>query len=216
MNINDAIDAAIANIAGDQNALDDKLLRYYRANGATSLDLDDAEREFLFARGIGAQYNTEENSDPFFSNTVNWNENGGWAVAAGEAVATNLLAGNYITPTSNFTATDTYLLEMKIESISGGGVWFAANAVQISPKYTTPGTHRIEVAVTAGQTPGIIGDVGVNAVLTKFSRRQNIAVHGLYGNQINDLWEFYLRTSKGYSGALDDMKYLYWTTGPRP
>jgi hypothetical protein len=50
MHINDAIDAAIPNV-GIANHINDKLLRYYLANGAVSLALDDAEREFLIARG---------------------------------------------------------------------------------------------------------------------------------------------------------------------
>lgn len=54
MNLNDAINAAIPDIAGAQNHINDKLLRYYKANGATSNDLRDAELQFLVARGVPA------------------------------------------------------------------------------------------------------------------------------------------------------------------
>lgn len=50
MHINDAINAAIPDAAGS-NALNDKLLRYYLANGAATPVLDQAELEFLVARG---------------------------------------------------------------------------------------------------------------------------------------------------------------------
>lgn len=53
MNINDAINAAIPNIAGIANQINDKLLRFYQANGAVSGDIQDAERQFLIARGVG-------------------------------------------------------------------------------------------------------------------------------------------------------------------
>jgi len=51
--INDAFNAAIADVA-NKNSLQEKLLRYYQANGATSNDVQDAEVEFLNARLIAA------------------------------------------------------------------------------------------------------------------------------------------------------------------
>jgi len=56
--INDAINAAIPDVVATQNAINDKLLRYYQTNGATSGEIDDAEYQFLVARGeVPAQVN---------------------------------------------------------------------------------------------------------------------------------------------------------------
>ena len=45
---------------------------------------------------------------------------------------------------------------------------------------------------------------------------KGLTANGFPGNQMNDLWDFYLRVYKGFTGSLDDMKYKYWKDGPRP
>jgi hypothetical protein len=45
--LNDAINAAIPDVVGGDNSINGKLLRHYKANGATSNDLQDAEYQFL-------------------------------------------------------------------------------------------------------------------------------------------------------------------------
>lgn len=33
---------------------------------------------------------------------------------------------------------------------------------------------------------------------------------------LDDMWEQYLRVTKGFTGSVDDMKARYWESGPRP
>lgn len=212
--INDAIDAAIVNVGATQNAIQDKLLRFYQANGAVSGDLDDAEFEFLIARGAGLVLGAELVADGNFLASAAWTEGVGWVAGGGKATinGTNVAVSDNVN-TGSFLAVSSALL-LHITSITAGSLQLFAGATAVGPVLTTPGFYRSILTPAAGLIT-IRGAIGTIAEVKQLSVRSVTAFNsGLL--QVNDMWEYYLRVTKGFTGALDDMLFTYWTVGPRP
>ena len=220
MHINDAINAAIADVAGDQNALPEKLLRYYLANGAVSLDRDDAEYEFLVAQGAIAVPGIELVSDPYFQAPADWTPGLGWSVSGGAAhVDGTQISASALVNINTIPGAGSGESILQIRSITpgsaGGGVVVGSGVTAFTPVYDTPGLHR-DYAISFG-----VGDIRIVASPGTIASLRQVSLRGSGTGstrlkQINDGWEAYLRLIKGYSGTLDDMLYQYWTVGPRP
>lgn len=212
--INDAIDLAIANV-GTANQLNDKLLRYYQANGATSNDLDDAEREFLLANGAGNTLGAEQIVDPTFTNTSFWTEGVGWTVAnpGARIDGTNVALSVLSASGASVPFTGLNLVEMTIVNYIQGSIQLGAGAFR-GETFNSNGVHQVYTELSITGVPLIEASIGAKMDVTKLSVRKVIGGNTQF--HINDMWEYFLRVTKGYSGALDDMQYRYWTVGPRP
>lgn len=217
--INDAINAAIPD-SGALNDLADKLLRFYQANGAVSLDLQDAEYQFLVARGAAPVLGVERVQNGTFTSGASWTPGTGWTISGNAArIDGSQVTFSMLQNTGVFAGSGQELIQIDIQSIvptAGLGVEVDDGATAFTPVYTTPGRMRM-IGVIAGP-PGPIAikaAPGVKAVITALSV-QDITALNSGTNKLQDMWEWYLRTVKGYTGALDDMRLQYWTTGPRP
>lgn len=215
--INDAINAAIANIAGDQNALPDKLLRYYLANGAVSLDRDVAEYEFLVARGAALVLGAEEVVDPTFTASTAWTEDVGWVAGTNKTTVNGTQVGIAYNTNSAAITAGQKVMELYLDSIRNGVISVEVAAAPVGGAfntYSTPGIHRRLFTAVAGAAR-LAASIDAVGQVSRLSIRP-VTTLGSGKNQMNDMWEYYLRVTKAYTGALDDMLLTYWTTGPRP
>jgi hypothetical protein len=209
MHINDAI---LAKTAG--KTVQEGMLAYYLANGATSLDLDDAEREYLLANGAGFTEGTELVTDPGFGNTVNWNEGAGWSLLAGLAIITPQAAKSSISSGTGITLLSgtRYIFRVNITNVEAGSVEVGLGALRLGVAFDAVG-YNIETRTISGSNktgvPLLEADIGSDMQITEFSIKAQTG--GNIEQHINDLWDYYLRVVKGYTGSLDDMKMKFWT-----
>jgi hypothetical protein len=73
--------------------------------------------------------------------------------------------------------------------------------------------YNIETRTISGGNkngvPLLEADIGSDMQITEFSIKEQTG--GNIEQHINDLWEYYLRVVKGYTGSLDDMKLQFWS-----
>lgn len=209
MHLNDAI---LAKTGGPTVA--DGLLAYYRANGATSLQKNDAEREFLLANGAGFTEGTEMVTDPGFGNTANWTEGAGWSLLAGLAIITPQAAKSPISSGTSIQLLSgtRYIFRVNITNVEAGSVEVGLGGLRLGVSFDTVG-YNIETRTISGGNkngvPLLEADIGSDMQITEFSIKAQTG--GNIEQHINDLWEYYLRVVKGYTGSLDDMKLKFWS-----
>lgn len=210
MHLNDAILAKTGGPTVQQG-----MLAYYLANGATSLQLNDAEREYLLANGAGFTEGAELVTDPGFSNTVYWNEGAGWSLLAGMAVIVPQASKTVISSTTGITLVSgkRYIFEGTITNAVSGSIEVGVGAARLGVSWDAPGVNWETKTNISGSNltgaPLLEADIGTQMEITNFSIREQIS--GNIEQHINDLWEYYLRVVKGYTGSLDDMKLKFWS-----
>jgi hypothetical protein len=215
VHINDAINAAIPDV-GAANQIEDKLLRFYQSNGATSGQIDDAERQFLLANGAGVTLGAEQITDPTFLNTANWTEGLGWSVGfPGALINGNNVANSIISSTTPFVGVGRDQVEVTISNYVSGSLQLGIGAFRGEVVFGN-GVHQF-IADLAGRNgvPLLEAAPFSQMLVDKFSVR-SIQASDNINFQLNDMWEYYFRVVKGYTGSLDDMEMEYWTVGPRP
>lgn len=189
------------------------LLAWYKAGGAVSDDLDDAEREFLIEQG-GLALLPEQMADPEFSQPLEWTAGTGWVVEDGRAIC------NGLQPTPSLIAAavpQAFDGINRVEIISqialDGDFFFVLGTIRLQLFNTDAGSHRRFVDLT-GQSgsPSIEAAAGAASRFESFSIRQ-LASATTSNYQTNDMWDAYLR-SLGYTGALPDMWLAYWSAQP--
>ena len=209
--INDAIRAALG--PGELNEL---LLAFYKANGATSNDLQDAELQFLIAKA-GFIIGAEQIVDGTFTNTVFWNEGVGWTVNnPGARIDGTNGSKSFIASTNSFAPAGLdYLIEVAIGGYISGELQLGLGALRGSFIPKSNGNHQF-----IANLGGVVGSPLLEASIGAMMSVERLSVRSVTGgtelSKIQDMWEYYLRVVKGFSGALDDMRYTYWTAGPRP
>lgn len=213
--INDAINAAIADVA-NANQINDKLLRYYLANGATSLDINDAEYEFLLANGVAVTLGPEQITDPTFLNTANWTEGIGWSVGfPGALINGSNPSLSAISSTTPFAGVGNDFIEVTISNYISGQLQLGIGAFRGNVVFGN-GVHQFVTDLSGRNGVPLLEASPLSQMLVdKFSVKSILATDNV-SPHINDMWEYYFRIIKGYTGALDDMEYTYWTVGPRP
>jgi hypothetical protein len=217
MNINDAINAAIADVAAMQNQLNDKLLRYYQANGATSGDLQDAERQFLVTQGAEIVLAAGQIADPSFGTSLSWTQGTGWTVTGNKArVSGAQVTDSFITYNVANMLAGSSVVATRVDEVRNGALEVQVNAVAVIPGITTRGSQRLIATLAAGAIR-IKAPAGVVAEVSGLQVQAVTTLRGGIDHSNNqDLWEYYLRVVKLFTGALDDMKLRYWRDGPRP
>lgn len=206
-------DAILAATGGP--TVTDGLLAYYKAGGATSNDLDDAERQWLLANGAGFSVGPELVTDPSFTSTANWNEGIGWSVLAGSATidGTNTSKSSVASTTSaSLAGGTTYRIDVGISGYVQGEVQpglgafrapfgFIGNGIH-TDFYTPEGAGNITGAPLLDATPGAIMRIDFFSIFEVLSG--NTKMH------IDDLWYYKLRVVEGLTGTLNDMKLAFW------
>jgi hypothetical protein len=189
------------------------LLAWYKAGGATSDDLDDAERQFLLemVRGtIGA----EMLGDPNFTSGASWNEGDGWLVFSNKAVIDGSNAAKSPISTSSAPFAGLVLVSVTCITYFAGDFEIGIGAIRPGMWVTNkPGTTR-QILDLSGITgaPLIEASIGAMAEFSEFSIKP-IAGALTRNWQTNDMWDAYLK-SLGYTGAFNDMWLAYWSAQP--
>jgi len=190
------------------------LLAWYKAGGAVANSLDEAEREFLFAKVRGS-FGAEGLTDPNFSNTVYWTEGPGWLVGANKATidgsntATSRLSNQNGGPWNG-----TFLVRLGMTAYTTGEFQFGIGALRYGLwAQNKPGMSQAILTITGiSGSPLIEASIGAIAELYEFSMRPITAFITTQW-QTNDMWFAYLR-SLGYTGAFNDMWLQYWAAQP--
>jgi hypothetical protein len=214
MNINDAINAAIPNV-GLANQINDKLLRYYLANGAVSLDRNTAEREFLIAQGAGWTLGPEQITDPTFTNTANWVEGLGWSVGfPGALINGSNPALSTIASTTPFVGVGNDFIEVSISNYVVGQLQLGIGAFRGNVVFGN-GVHQFVTDLTGRNGAPLLEAAPFSQMLVNSLSVKSVQAGGIESH-LNDFWEYYLRVVKGLSGTLNDMRYAWWSAGGVP
>jgi hypothetical protein len=194
----------------------DGKLAYYLANGATSLNVNDAEREFLLANGAGYTESPELVTDFSFAAPASWTAGPGWEVLGGNALADGTNAAkSTLTSKTSITLTNgkRYIFTIGIADINSGEVEVGLGAFRLGVVFDTQGIHTATKTNNSGGNlnggPLLDAAIGTSMQINFFSIKEQLT--GNIEQHINDLWEYYLRVVKGYTGALDDMKLKFWS-----
>jgi hypothetical protein len=85
-------------------------------------------------------------------------------------------------------------------------------AFRLGVVFDSRGVHTQTKTISGGNVNGaplLEASAGAVMQIDFFSIKPQVGGNIEY--HINDLWEYYLRVVKGYTGSLDDMKMKFWT-----
>jgi hypothetical protein len=155
-------------------------------------------------------------TDFSFAAPASWTAGLGWSVLGGNALAdgTNAAKSSLTSKTSiTLTNGKRYIFTIGIADINSGEVEVGLGAFRLGVVFDTQGIHTATKTNNSGGNlnggPLLDAAIGTSMQINFFSIKEQTG--GNIEQHINDLWEYYLRVVKGYTGSLDDMKMKFWT-----
>ena len=123
---------------------------------------DNAEQDFAAGDLTGSVEGAELLPDPSFDDGAQWNTDVNWSVSGGQATATSGNGAGYVTTKNNITPSDWYLVEVDIDSVSGGIIQIYVpwnGGFQSRGTISTAGVYKVLC-----QSDGTAFDFGLRAV----------------------------------------------------